>query len=147
MLVYIVRLMIKLILSFLLIGIYACPGSAIAAHACSLYSTPKYPPDFKHFEYVNPDAPKGGTLFLANPDRRTSFDKFNPFSLKGVAAAGVSSLMFETLTTTSAPWPLVISFTRALKFSFSTSIVWCAPSFRATSKRRASIVSPLTLIH
>ena len=94
--------MAKYFFSFLLIGFLGCSGSAIAAHAFSLYSTPKYPPDFKHFDYVNPDAPKGGALFLANPDRRTSFDKFNPFSLKGVSAAGVSNLMFETLTTTSS---------------------------------------------
>jgi microcin C transport system substrate-binding protein len=71
---------------------------AWAAHAFSLYDTPKYPAEFTHFDYVNPDAPKGGDLYLANPDRRTSFDKFNPFSLKGVAAAGVANLMFETLT-------------------------------------------------
>lgn len=73
-----------------------------AAHAFSLYDTPKYPPDFTHFEYVNPAAPKGGELYLANPDRRTSFDKFNPFSMKGVAAAGVANLMFETLAATPA---------------------------------------------
>ncbi|SNS30604.1 microcin C transport system substrate-binding protein [Noviherbaspirillum humi] len=77
-------------------------GAASAAHAFSLYDTPKYPKDFTHFGYVNPDAPRGGELFLANPDRRTSFDKFNPFSLKGVAAAGVSNLMFETLAASSA---------------------------------------------
>jgi len=75
--------------------------AAFAAHAFSLYDTPKYPAGFTHFDYVNPDAPKGGELFLANPDRRSSFDKFNPFSLKGVAAAGVSSLMFETLAVSS----------------------------------------------
>lgn len=75
---------------------------AHAAHAFALYGDPKYPANFSHFEYVNPDAPKGGELFLANPDRRTSFDKFNPFSLKGVAAAGVSNLMFETLATGSS---------------------------------------------
>lgn len=75
---------------------------AYAAHAFSLYDTPKYPAGFSHFDYVNPDAPKGGTLYLANPDRRSSFDKFNPFSLKGVAAAGVSTLMFETLAVTSS---------------------------------------------
>ncbi len=74
---------------------------SFAAHAFSLYDTPKYPAGFTHFDYVNPDAPKGGELFLANPDRRTSFDKFNPYSLKGVAAAGVSSLMFETLAVSS----------------------------------------------
>jgi microcin C transport system substrate-binding protein len=72
---------------------------AWAAHAFALYGEPKYPADFHHFQYLNPDAPKGGELYLANPDRRTSFDKFNPFSLKGVSAAGVSNLMFETLAT------------------------------------------------
>ena len=41
-----------------------------------------------HFDYVNPTAPKGGTLYLRNPDRRTSFDKFNPFTIKGNAPAG-----------------------------------------------------------
>lgn len=75
---------------------------AWAAHAFALYGEPKYPADFHHFQYLNPDAPKGGELYLANPDRRTSFDKFNPFSLKGVAAAGVSNLMFETLATGSS---------------------------------------------
>ncbi len=82
----------------LLLACLAGHGSVVwAAHAFSLYGTPKYPPGFMHYTYVNPDAPKRGELYLANPDRRTSFDKFNPFSLKGVAAAGVSNLMFETL--------------------------------------------------
>jgi microcin C transport system substrate-binding protein len=92
----------KFLFPFLLVGCIQYSGSAFGAHAFSLYDTPKYPADFKHFDYVNPDAPRGGELFLANPDRRTSFDKFNPFSLKGVAAAGVSNLMFETLATGSS---------------------------------------------
>lgn len=77
-------------------------ADVLAAHAFSLYDTARYGADFTHFDYVNPAAPKGGELFLANPDRRTSFDKFNPFSMKGVAAAGVSTLMFETLTAASS---------------------------------------------
>ncbi|KND57193.1 ABC transporter, periplasmic substrate-binding protein [Candidatus Burkholderia verschuerenii] len=48
-------------------------------------------------DYVNPDAPRDGTLVLANPSRLTSFDKFNPFTLRGNAAPGLS-LMFESLT-------------------------------------------------
>ena len=52
-----------------------------AEHAYSQYGNPKYPKDFAHFDFVNPKAPQGGTLTLANPDRRTSFDKFNPLSL------------------------------------------------------------------
>jgi microcin C transport system substrate-binding protein len=94
--------MIKFFFTILLAASLGCGNNAFAAHAFALYDDPKYPPDFKHFDYVNPDAPKGGELFLANPDRRTSFDKFNPFSLKGVAAAGVSNLMFETLTAGSS---------------------------------------------
>lgn len=91
--------MVKFILSILLTGLLLPCSAPLshAEHAFSLYGTPKYPPDFTHFDYVNPDAPKGGALYLANPDRATSFDKFNPFSLKGIAATGVGTLMFETL--------------------------------------------------
>ncbi|SDG90857.1 microcin C transport system substrate-binding protein [Paraburkholderia phenazinium] len=74
---------------------------ARASYAIAQYGEPKYPADFKHFDYVNPDAPKGGTLVLANPDRQTSFDKFNPFTLRGNAAPGMGFL-FETLATGSS---------------------------------------------
>ncbi|MDX5298298.1 MAG: ABC transporter substrate-binding protein, partial [Gammaproteobacteria bacterium] len=63
----------------------------------------KYPAGFKHFDYVNPQAPKGGTLrqsVIAN-----GFDSFNPFILKGVAAAGVSTHLYDTLTVKSADEP------------------------------------------
>ncbi|WP_420476409.1 extracellular solute-binding protein [Noviherbaspirillum sp. ST9] len=92
----------KFLFPILLVSMVSASGSALAAHAFSLYGTSKYPEGFKHFDYVNPDAPRGGELFLANPDRRTSFDKFNPFSFKGVSAAGVSNLMFETLAVGSS---------------------------------------------
>ncbi|MFM0071811.1 extracellular solute-binding protein [Paraburkholderia sediminicola] len=77
-------------------GLLAAP-EAQAVYAIAQYGEPKYPADFKHFDYVNPDAPKGGTLVLANPSRLTSFDKFNPFTLRGNSAPGVD-LMFESLT-------------------------------------------------
>lgn len=80
----------------------ALPSAAFAAHGFALHGDLKYPPDFPHFEYVNPNAPRGGTLTLANPDRRTSFDKFNPFTLKGTAAPGLNALMFESLLIGSA---------------------------------------------
>ncbi|TCS34760.1 microcin C transport system substrate-binding protein [Paucimonas lemoignei] len=94
--------MLKKTLILLLTWLACQANPAWADHAFSLYDTPKYPAGFTHFAYVNPDAPKRGTLYLANPDRRTSFDKFNPFSLKGVSAAGVSDLMFESLATGSS---------------------------------------------
>lgn len=75
------------------------------AHAISAYAPPKYPPGFSHFAYVNPDAPKRGTLNLRNPDRRSSFDKFNPFTTRGSAPAGVSMFMFESLAIQSMDEP------------------------------------------
>jgi microcin C transport system substrate-binding protein len=61
--------------------------------ALALLGTPKYGADFPHFAWVNPDAPRGGEIHLAAVG---SFDTFNPFSFKGVAAAGIGAL-FETL--------------------------------------------------
>jgi microcin C transport system substrate-binding protein len=83
-----------------LAGLLAAP-EAHAVYAIAQYGEPKYPADFKHFNYVNPDAPKGGTLVMANPSRLTSFDKFNPFTLRGNTAPGVD-LLFESLTTGSS---------------------------------------------
>jgi microcin C transport system substrate-binding protein len=73
---------------------------ARADYAIAQFGTPKYPAGFAHFDYVNPDAPKGGTLVLANPSRLTSFDKFNPFTLRGNPAPGIE-MLFESLTTNS----------------------------------------------
>ncbi len=67
------------------------------SHAIALHGAPKYGPDFKHFDYVNPDAPKGGEVKLATYG---GFDNLNPFILRGQTAAG-AGMVFETLTTGS----------------------------------------------
>jgi len=85
-----------------LFSILIFPQSGWAAHAFAQYGSPKYPKDFAYFDFVNPQAPQGGTLTLANPDRRTSFDKFNPYTLRGVAAPGIAGLLFESLAIGSA---------------------------------------------
>lgn len=77
----------------------ASPAHAVCAIA--EYGEPKYQADFRHFDYVNPNAPRDGTLVLANPSRLTSFDKFNPFTVRGNPAPGLG-LMFESLTTGSS---------------------------------------------
>jgi microcin C transport system substrate-binding protein len=71
-------------------------------YAFAEYGTIKYPEGFDHYDFVNPDAPKRGTLRLSNPDRRTSFDKYNPFTLPHTSPAGVEVFMFETLADPSA---------------------------------------------
>ena len=75
------------------------------AHGYAAFGAPKYPAGFTHFEYVNPDAPKGGTLYLRNPDRRSSFDKFNPFTTRGNSPAGMMIFMFEPLAVMSGDEP------------------------------------------
>ena len=71
---------------------------AWAAHAYSQFGDIKYPAGFKHFEWVNPDAPKGGDIDLVAPLRITNFDKYNPYTLKGTAPPGIG-LVFESLLT------------------------------------------------
>ena len=84
----------------------AAPGTGTWSHAYASYgATPRYPRGFTHFEYVNPDAPKGGTLQLQNPDRRSSFDKFNPYTIKGQSPAGLTTLMLESLAIRSGDEP------------------------------------------
>ncbi len=73
-----------------------------AAPAQALGYKPKYSPGFDHFDYVNPTAPRGGGLTLP---ALGNFDSLNPFVLKGVAASGVSSLMFDTLMEASLDEP------------------------------------------
>jgi microcin C transport system substrate-binding protein len=79
----------------LLIWLSAFP--AWAAHGYALWGQLKYPPGFTHFDYVNPAAPKGGELRLASPFRTSTFDKYNPFTLRGSAPAYLSTLMFDSL--------------------------------------------------
>ncbi len=66
-------------------------------NALTLFGTPKYGPDFKHFDYVNVDAPKGGELRLSNEG---TFDSFNPLIDKGAPADGIERI-YETLLTPS----------------------------------------------
>ncbi len=70
---------------------------AWAAHGYALWGELKYPADFTHFSYVNPQAPKGGELRLVSNLRVSTFDKYNPFTLRGSAPAYLSALMFDTL--------------------------------------------------
>lgn len=74
-------------------------------HALAWGAKPAYGPDFKHFGYVNPSAPRGGVLSL---DGFGSFDKLNPFTLKGMVAAGVGPLLFDTLTEQSDDEPFSV---------------------------------------
>ncbi|CAD5110348.1 extracellular solute-binding protein [Zestomonas carbonaria] len=80
--------------SLLLLG-FTSLAQAAPQHALTLYGEPpKYPADFQHFDYVNPDAPKGGTLRLANYG---GFDSLNPFIPKGNVESRIG-LVYDSLT-------------------------------------------------
>ncbi|RUQ38123.1 MAG: ABC transporter substrate-binding protein [Candidatus Competibacteraceae bacterium] len=82
-------------------GLLAIPAVAAPAHGIALHGQPKYGSDFPHFDYVNPNAPKGGEARFAAIG---SFDTFNPFNIKGQAVIGIGPL-FETLLTDSKDEP------------------------------------------
>lgn len=71
---------------------------AWSAHAVAQFGEPKYPASFSHFDYVNVNAPQGGRINLSVISQSSSFDKFNPFTLKGKLAPSLLELVFETLT-------------------------------------------------
>ncbi len=58
----------------------------IATHAIAMHGQPKLPADYKHFPYVNPNAPKGGIMRYGVFG---TFDSLNPFIVKGAAARGI----------------------------------------------------------
>lgn len=82
----------------LLATLFAGPVYAKDSYGLAMHGDLKYPADFKNLAYVNPDAPKGGTLRLSSIG---GFDSLNPFILKGDAAAGLNAmgqgLLYESL--------------------------------------------------
>lgn len=99
---------------FLMALLLLCSAlTARAVPGMGMGYAPKYPPGFSHFDYVRPDAPKGGRLLLSASG---SFDKLNPFTLRGQVAAGMGyslngfvfaeyGLVFDSLTTPSEDEP------------------------------------------
>ncbi len=81
----------------ILIGLIVIMGSltliaeaqVTVSHAIGMRGEPKYPADFTHFEYVNPDAPKGGTLALHTIG---TYDTFHRYAQRGNAAVGSGEL-------------------------------------------------------
>jgi len=82
-------------LAALAIGLSALPlrAEVLVGHGISTFGDLKYPADFRHLDYVNPDAPKGGEISIWSFG---GFDSMNPYSVKG-RAAGLSSIFYESL--------------------------------------------------
>lgn len=87
--------------SLLFFLLCAMSAPSWAAHGYALWGDLKYAANFTHFDYVNASAPKGGELRLVSNLRVSTFDKYNPFTIKGSAPAYLSDLMFDSLLTGS----------------------------------------------
>jgi microcin C transport system substrate-binding protein len=99
-----VRSQVLLSLGLLILAL-ALPSGAHAEaqrlHALSRVGAVKFPPDFQHFDWVNPDAPKGGSIRLGDIG---GFDNLNPFTYKGLLAPG-AGLMYDSLMVGSLDEP------------------------------------------
>ncbi len=104
----------KLSFGLLLVGACLLVGPSAEAmvrgkpvKALALYGEPKYKDGFTHFDYANPDAPKGGTFVKAN-EALLTFDTFNPYTLKGASAYGADVVLDDPLMITSQDEPASI---------------------------------------
>ena len=117
----------------------AAPAADVWKHGLSLFGDVKYPADFKRFDYVNPDAPKGGVARMATLG---TFDSLNGFIRKGNPAAG-TGLIYDTLMTSSYDEP-------ATEYGLIAEAVkhpadWSSVTFRLRPEARFNDGSPITV--
>lgn len=114
-------------------------ASAEPSHGIAMHGEPALPPDFKSLPYADPDAPKGGQLRQAVTG---SFDSVNPFIVKGSAAAGVRTYVFESLL--GRNWAEPFSLYGLLAESIEVSDDRQTFTFRLRPEAKFSDGSPVT---
>ncbi len=102
----------------------------ISGHGIAMHGDLKYGPDFKHFDYVNPAAPKGGEL---KQEAIGTYDSFNPFIIKGTPAAGIGQI-YDTLLVPSADEPFSEYGLLAEKVETPPDRSWVAFTLRANAR-------------
>jgi len=91
---------------FLMVLATPVAAAVEARHGLAMHGDVKYPEGFSHFDYVNPDAPKGGELrraVVAN-----GYDSFNPFVARGIAGADIETYLYDTLLASSDDEPFSV---------------------------------------
>lgn len=84
--------------------VVASEDTVTVSHGISTFGDLKYPENFPHFDYVNPDAPQGGRMVLRGTGASNTFDSLNSFILKGEPAQGLG-LLYDSLMVGSADEP------------------------------------------
>ncbi len=119
-------------------GILWAAPRIIVTHAITLRGEPKYPANFKYFDYVNPNAPKGGALVLAEIG---TYDNFHRYAQRGVAAAGSTSL-YDTMLVSSDDEIEVYYGLIAEKIEYPDDYTWII--FHLNPKARHQDGKPIT---
>jgi len=105
------KLTLAAVLGLLISAACGSIASAEPRHGLSVFGELKYPADFQHFAYVNPDAPKGGRMVTMGTGGASTFDTLNQYILKGDAAQGLDflfdSLMVRAMDEPDAVYGLV----------------------------------------
>jgi len=110
-------------------------SAAQHTHGLSAFGDLKYAAGFKHFDYVNPDAPKGGQLRTTGTLASLTFDSFNPFIVRGEPAQGLTELVFDSLMARAfdepdavygliADWAEIADDKRAVIFHINPAAKW-----------------------
>ncbi|WP_431688910.1 extracellular solute-binding protein [Hahella sp. NBU794] len=114
-----IRSFVLLLLCAVSLVCYGEP-EVITAKGIALRGEPKYPDDFTHFDYVNPDAPKGGTIRLHSIG---TYDNFNRYAQRGTSGAGADelydSLLIASQDEIEVYYPLI-----AEKIEFASDYSW-----------------------
>ena len=84
---------LSLIVGLAMATLVRAQDEMVVSHGYSFYGDLTYPADFENFNYVNPDAPKGGEISFA---ALGTFDSMNPYTVKG-RAGRLASMMYESL--------------------------------------------------
>jgi len=130
--------MMKKLPLFGLLALVSLPVSAFAGsldgvegrHGIAMHGDLKYPAGFKHYDYVNPDAPKGGKVRMSSIG---TFDSFNAFIVKGNAAAGSGSI-YNTLMAHAADEPFTLYGELAEEVYMPDDRSWVAFKIRTEAK-------------
>ena len=109
-------------------------------HGIAMHGAPKYEAGFTHFEYVNPQAPKGGANYQGVGG--ATFDNLNPFILKGTGGGLISTLVFDTLMKSSSDEPFSMYGLIAKTIETPKDRSWVA--FELDERARFHDGSPIT---
>ena len=131
---------LKGLICALILLVLSVHAEAKPSHGIAMHGAPKYPAAFPQFDYVNPDAPKGGAIVFGVLG---SFDSLNPLIVRGVSAAGVRDYVFESLMgrAMDEPFSLYGLLAKAIETPADRSSVsfWLRPEARFSDGRQVSV--------